>query len=260
MISEPFIATVHRQTWVHTLDPRLRVCTAFFLSCLFAIIGQPLQALCALAASALFLACCKPPLPALLRRLAAVNLFILFLWVSVPFFTPGEPVAKLFSFTCTRQGLELTWLITLKANAITLLLIACIGTMPTSLLGHALQALRLPDKFIYLLLFTYRSIFVLADEWQRLQTALRLRCFTPATNLHTYRTVGYLFGLTLIRSLDRSQRVHQAMLLRGFAGRFSAFTLLRFRYQDLLFTILVILFIAFLLLVDNHQILMPTHP
>ncbi len=196
---------------------------------------------------------------ALLRRLAAVNLFILFLWVSVPFFTPGEPVAKLGFFTCTRQGLELVWLITLKANAITLLLIACIGTMPASLLGHALQALRMPDKFIYLLLFTYRSIFVLADEWQRLQIALRLRCFAPATNLHTYRTVGYLFALTLTRSLDRSQRVHQAMLLRGFSDRFPAFTLLHFGYLDLFFAVLVALFIAFLLLVGNYHILpLPT--
>ncbi len=249
MISEPF---ANKKTWVHALDPRLRVCTAFFLSCLFAITNQPVLAACALIASALLLGCSKPPLPALLRRLAGVNLFILFLWCSVPFFTPGTPIAKFGPLTCTQEGLDLVWLVTLKANAITLLLIACIGTMSASLLGHALQALRLPDKFVYLLLFTYRSLFVLADEWQRLQTALRLRGFVAGTNLHTYRTVGYLFGLTLTRSLDRAQRIHQVMLLRGFTGRFPAFVLLRFQRHDFLFAILTALFLIFLLFFWNN--------
>ena len=46
-----------------------------------------------------------------------------------------------------------------------------------------------------------------------------MRCFIPATNIHTYRTYGYLFGMTLVRSWNRATRVHQAMLLRGFNGR-----------------------------------------
>ena len=46
-----------------------------------------------------------------------------------------------------------------------------------------------------------------------------MRCFVPATTLHTYRTYGYMFGMTLVRSWNRATRVHQAMLLRGFDGR-----------------------------------------
>ncbi len=216
MIAEPF---ANQKTWVHRLDPRLRICAAFFLSCLFAITTQPGQAACGLLASAMLLGCSRPPMRALLRRLAAVNLFILFLWCSVPFFTPGTPIALPQNFSCTREGLELVWLITLKANAITLLLIACIGTMSASVLGHGLQALGLPDKLVHLLLFTSRSLFVLAEEWQRLQTALRLRGFVAGTNLRTYRTVGYLFGLTL----------------------------LDFKRQDFLFATLLVCFVVFFL-------------
>ena len=50
--------------------------------------------------------------------------------------------------------------------------------------------------------------------------AARLRCFKATTNLHTYRTTGYLFGMTLIKSHHRAQRVKQAMALRGFQGQF----------------------------------------
>ena len=71
-----------------------------------------------------------------------------------------------------------------------------------------------------LLLFSYRYIFVIHQEYLRLVRAARLRCFKATTNLHTYRTTGYLFGMTLIKSHHRAQRVKQAMVLRGFQGQF----------------------------------------
>ncbi len=252
MIDEPF---AHQATWVHALDPRLRVGTAFVLSCLFAITQQPVQAVLALAGSALLLGCSRPRLRPLLHRLGAMNLFVLVLWLTVPLLTPGKPLLTWKWFTWTQEGLDLVWLITCKANAITMLIIACVGTMPASLFGHALQALHLPRTFVYLLLFTYRSLFLLTDEWQRLQTSLKLRNFVPGTNLHTYRTLGYLLGLTLVRSLDRAQRMQQAMLLRGFNGTLTSLTLLRFRRIDCLFIGLLVLFLV--LFVGGTMLLSP---
>ena len=61
---------------------------------------------------------------------------------------------------------------------------------------------------------------VIHQEYLRLVRAARLRCFKARTDLHTYRTTGYLFGMTLIKSHHRAQRVKQAMALRGFQGQF----------------------------------------
>ena len=49
---------------------------------------------------------------------------------------------------------------------------------------------------------------------------MKVRCFQPGLNRHTYRTVGYLVGMLLVRSFDRSERILSAMLCRGFAGRY----------------------------------------
>lgn len=221
MFAEPF-STGH--TWVHQLDARLRIGVAFIFSCVLAVATTWQQAMFGLIATCLLLICSRPPLRPLLRRLAAVNIFVLFLWLTVPLTMPG-PAAfhlNLSSLSFSLAGLHLVWLITLKANAISLLFIACVATMPVAHFGHALYALRLPGKFVFLLLFTYRAIFLLADEWQRLNTALRLRNFVATSNLHSYRTLGTLVGLTLVRSFDRAGRIHQAMLLRGFNGSFSS--------------------------------------
>lgn len=246
MFAEPFASG---KTWVHQLDPRLRLGTALVFSCLLAIAATVQEAIYGLIASLLLLICSRPPLRPLVRRLAAVNVFILFLWLTVPCSTPGPAAFHIGPLSCSLAGLHLAGLVSLKANAITLLFIACVASMPVAQFGHALYSLRVPSKFVFLLLFTYRSLFLLADEWQRLNTALRLHNFVAATNLHSYRTMGSLFGLTLVRSLDRAGRIHQAMLLRGFNGKFSSLAEFRFTWRDALFltAMLALLALYFLL-------------
>ena len=56
---------------------------------------------------------------------------------------------------------------------------------------------------------------------------MKVRAFHPRTDLHTYRSYAYLVGMLLLRSYERSRRIYQAMLLRGFRGTF--WTLHHFR-------------------------------
>ena len=91
---------------------------------------------------------------------------------------------------------------------------------PLSASLKPLSRLRLPDKFVYLLLMSYRYIFVIFQEYQRLHRALRIRGFKPGTNLHTYRTYAYLIGMLFVRASDRAERVYRAMRCRGFSGTF----------------------------------------
>jgi cobalt/nickel transport system permease protein len=120
----------------------------------------------------------------------------------------------------TKEGLLLSARITLKSNAILLALIALMATQSVGTLGHALNRLKAPGKLVYLLLITYRYVFVLEQEYLRLVRAARVRCFTPQTRIHTYRTYAYLIGMLFVRAAARAERVHQAMICRGFSGRF----------------------------------------
>ncbi|MCF6291643.1 MAG: cobalt ECF transporter T component CbiQ [Desulfobacterales bacterium] len=177
-----------------------------------------------------------------LGRLLLVNGFIAFLWLTLPLTYPGDALARLGPISISRQGVELAALITIKANAIILVFITLLATSTVAELGRGLEGLRLPNKLCLLLLFSYRYIFVISREYQRLARAARLRCFRPGTNLHTYRTYGHLFGMTLVKSWNRAARVEQAMLLRGFDGRFYSLDEPMMTRSDLilLFTIMAV--------------------
>ena len=144
----------------------------------------------------------------------------MFLWLVLPFTFKGETLTRIGSFAIYRPGVILAAQITLKSNAILLAFIALIATMSFSTLGHAMYRLRVPEKMVYLLLMTYRYIFVIEEEYLRLMRAAKIRGFRPGTNLNTYRTFSFVIGMLFVRSAARAERVHQAMLCRGFKGKF----------------------------------------
>jgi cobalt/nickel transport system permease protein len=76
-----------------------------------------------------------------------------------------------------------------------------------------------PAKLCHLLLLTLRQILLVGDEYQRLRGAMKVRAFVPRSDRHTWRALGWLIGMLLVRSLARGQRLSDAMRCRGFDGR-----------------------------------------
>lgn len=111
-------------------------------------------------------------------------------------------------------------LITLKSNAILCAFAGLVAGLPSASVGRGLRTLRVPASLCQLLLFALRYTHLIADEYGRLASAMRIRAFRPRCNLHTYRSYAYLVGMLLVRSWERAERVYNAMLCRGFDGRF----------------------------------------
>lgn len=228
----------------------MRLAMAGLFSLCTAVLREPLAAGAALALSVAILGLSRPPLKQLCKRVALVNVFVLFLWLTVPLTMPGAPLLTLGPLTASHEGIALVWLATLKSNAILLTFLALVATMDSPTMGHALERLGVPTKLVFLFLFTYRYLHVIADEWQRLTTAARLRGFSPRTGMHTYRTIGNMLAMVLVNSFDRSGRVYQAMVLRGFQGRFISVVRFKARAKDALFAALWLTATATLVFMD----------
>lgn len=201
------------------LDPRLRVIAACVFGVTVACLSSLLALGCALAAAGAMLALSRLPPGRTLRRMAMMDGFILFLLLLLPLTTPGTPMFAIWGMAASHEGLLHAIRIALTANATILALMVLAGSMQPVALGHALHALRCPEALVHLLLFTVRYAQVLRDEHLRLQDAMKLRGFRPGTNRHTYRAYGHLAGMMLVRSVERSERIMEAMKCRGFTGR-----------------------------------------
>jgi cobalt/nickel transport system permease protein len=217
MISETFALQNLRINQVH---PTIRVVFATVYSLVVALSSRFPGLFAALFVSLLMVWFSGLNLFAVAKRLIAVNGLILFIWLVLPLTHSGESIFNIGPFALSREGIILSAQITLKSNAILLSVIALISSMSLVTLGHALAHLKIPEKMVFLFLMTVRYIFVIQSEYQRLVRAMKIRGFKPGTNIHTYKTYAYLIGIIFLRASAMAQRVHQAMLCRGFSGKF----------------------------------------
>jgi len=205
---------------LHRLDPRIKIVAALLFSVVVAVADKSLCLTIAVCFSVALLFMARLSLREVSLRLLAVNAFILFLWLFLPFTYGGEKLFGIGPLHATREGIIYALQITVKSNTIVVALIALLATTPIITLGHALGHLYVPNKLIHLLFFTVRYLQVLHLEYDRLRAAMKIRAFKPGTNLHTYRSLAYLIGMLLIKSFDRADRIRKAMLCRGFHGEF----------------------------------------
>src|SRR4029079_6038976 len=91
-------------------------------------------------------------------------------------------------------------------------------TTPFDRLLVAFRQLGMPRVCVTLLAFTYRYAFVVFDELARMRTAQRARTFGPRGPWAAWKGTVQLVAMLMIRSLDRAERVHNAMLARGWQG------------------------------------------
>jgi cobalt/nickel transport system permease protein len=223
------------RAYLSGVDPRAKILFSIVFSVLIALLQSFSALSAALAASMTAWFCSGLSFGTSIKRLLPLNAVFFCLFLILPCTAPGRPAAMLGSLSFSCEGLLLAAAIALKGNAIVLMMMALFDSMEMTTLGHALSHLGVPRKFTLLLLFTVRYVEVLQREYSRLRAAMRVRAFRPGMNRHTYRALGYLAGMLLVRSLDRSERILAAMKCRGFAGRFYLLDHFAFTKNDLPF-------------------------
>lgn len=130
--------------------------------------------------------------------------------------------------------------LTARALSIVFLALSLIATSPFADILKACQALGVPGLFTRLALLSYRYLFVLADDFVRMRTAIVARGFRNRMSRHSYTTLGRVTGTLLVRSAERAERVAHAMQCRGFDGKHRAINEFHARWSDVLFSVIVV--------------------
>ncbi len=250
MYGSPLSVTAS-QGWLSRFDPRVRVVVAFgFALVILSLDSLPLLA-AALVIAISFAFAAGLKLALIVKRLIALETFMLVLCVLLPLTVPGERWFALGPFSLSWDGLWLALSILFKANAIVLMLLTLVGTLEPVVLGHTLARLKVPDKLVHLFLFTVRYLTVLADEYRRLRRAMLARGFKAQSNRHSWRSLGWLIGMLLVRSLGRAERVMGAMKCRGFHGRFYLLVEQQWAWRDTGFGLVSVVVMGFLLALNG---------
>lgn len=208
----------------HSWNPAVKIGTLGLCCFLIASLHSLLWSMMAVALSLVAVALSGVPWQRPLRRLTAMSGFLLMLVVILPLtgrIRADEVVlvvAGLENWPFRSQGLLLALTIACKAVSIALLMEPMLATASLTRTLQGFAGIGLPRALIQMVLLCHRYLFVFQEEIHSMQRSMRVRGFTPRTNLATMRTMGNCFGMLFIRSFERTERIYEAMLSRGYQG------------------------------------------
>jgi cobalt/nickel transport system permease protein len=235
---------------LHRWDARWKTVTLAVVVAVLVTLGSVRAGLAGVLAAFALLACGRLPLGLVLRRLLAAQALLLPCLVILPFTVPGQPMSW-GPIRATQEGLELALLLNLRALGILTIGFAVVYSTPMVVWLRAVQALGFPRRLVEITLMTYRYLFTLGWELTRMRWALAVRGFRNRPTRATWRALAQVVGVTLLRSLERTERVRQALACRGFQGRLRTLHEFRAGPTDWLKSVAGILLAAGLWMVDR---------
>ena len=175
-----------------------------------------------------------------------VGFFIKRVWLFVPFFAgvivipvifnlflPGDPLYHIAdlppgaslgpwalpdSIYITEQGVAAAVTFTLRVATAVSAVVLLFLTTPQQLIFKSLRSLRVPKVYVLTMAMAYRYIFLFMEMIRDLHIAKKSRTIKSLSLREEQRWVGGRIGYMLIKSLDMSEKVHMAMVSRGYSG------------------------------------------
>jgi cobalt/nickel transport system permease protein len=224
-----------RQSVIHALDPRVKLVftLAFVLTMALLPIGAWPVYMLMLTLSLSITVLSELGLKYVLQRSLLAIPFVL---AAVPllFTVPGPALLTIptssVSLTITTTGLERLLSIMFKSWVSVQVAIVFAAATPFPDILQAMRAIKIPRLMVSLFGLMWRYMFVMVDEVIRLMRARASRSGAiegskSGGSIAWRAKVTGMAGNLFIRSLDRGERIYDAMAARGYDGEVRAFPL-----------------------------------
>jgi cobalt/nickel transport system permease protein len=157
----------------------------------------------------------KLPITTVAKR-SLIEIPFIFFALLMPFFGNGERF-EVGSLNLYRDGLLAGASIVAKGTLGILVAINLSATTTAREILRGLEILKMPTPMVQIASFMLRYINVVNDEMQRMAVARSARGF-EATGVKQWPVLATAAGALFIRSYERGERVHLAMIARGYQG------------------------------------------
>jgi cobalt/nickel transport system permease protein len=155
--------------------------------------------------------------PTYILKRSVVEVPFLFFALLLPFVATG-PTTEVLGVTVSQHGLLAAWGLLVKGTLGVLASLTLAATTEPQEILLGLERLHLPAQLVQIMAFMVRYLDVVTGEMQRMKVARESRGFS-ARNPRHWPVLARSLGALFIRSYERGERVHLAMLSRGYTGR-----------------------------------------
>ena len=150
------------------------------------------------------------------RRMIVELPFVVFALL-MPFIAHG-PDTEFLGMSLSVAGLHAAGALLVRGTLGVLASLLLAATTEPDEVLRGLQRLRMPELIVQIMGFMIRYLDVVTGDLQRMMVAMRSRGCDPRSPRH-WPALARSLGALFIRSYERGERVHLAMLSRGYTGQ-----------------------------------------
>ncbi len=201
-------------------DTRYKIAGVTGLVVSFAFVQDIRLLPCMFFVTFLLVALSRLPLSLIGRRIRVPVLFMTF-FVLLMLFAAGETVLlSLGPLAIRQEGLQWALVVSVRFICIVITVVILLNTSSLPSILTALRSLKVPPLMVDMAALFLRYLRVVGDDFRRMEQAARIRGFRgDRLRLSTLKTLGWLMGSLFLKSHDRSERIHKAMILRGYGRK-----------------------------------------
>lgn len=207
----------HGHSALHRMRPEVKLLALVGFA--LVVVATPPQAYVAFAAYAVVLATAvavsRVPPMFIAKRMVIELPFVVFALV-VPFVSTG-PRTEVLGLTVSEPGLVAGTALLVKGTLGVAAALLLAATTEAHHVVRGLARLHLPAQLVQIMAFMVRYLDVVGDDLSRMRVALASRGFRGRDPRH-WPVLARSLGALFIRSYERGERVHVAMLSRGHTG------------------------------------------
>lgn len=157
----------------------------------------------------------RVPFTYIAKRMVVETPFVVFALL-VPVISEG-PRTEVLGLSLSEPGLWAAFGLLVKGTLGVMASLTLAATTDPQDVLAGLRRLRMPDLIVQIMGFMLRYLEVVSGEMGRMHTAMRSRGCDPRSPRH-WPVLARSLGALFIRSYERGERVHLAMLARGYDG------------------------------------------
>jgi cobalt/nickel transport system permease protein len=207
----------HAHSPVHRAPAHLKIAT--LLALMLTVVATPGEWVplfgAYLAVVLAVIAVSQVPLGYLAKRMVVEVPFVVFALL-MPFVSTG-PRVDVLGVAVSEPGLHAAWALLAKGTLGVMASLTLAATTEPRDMLCGLERLRVPAQLVQIVGFMIRYLDVVTEEMRRMRIARESRGFT-ARGLRAWPVYARAAGALFIRSYERGERVHLAMLSRGYDG------------------------------------------
>jgi cobalt/nickel transport system permease protein len=164
----------------------------------------------------------RAPFTVLARRLVGPLLLAIFIGLVRAFSSGSTPLCSVdlgpWRLTAYGEGLRDGLLIACRVlGSFGIVMVLCQGT-PALEIFAAMRWAKVPRTWLEVAILMYRYLYVLFEQAMSVTAAQKVR-LGYATWRRSVHSLGNLAGIVILRSLDQTEKSHEAMVARGYQGR-----------------------------------------